>query len=144
MNWLYSVIEKWLEARRKKNYIIGDYFRLADEIEEGMLPVQILKGPYKGTVFTITTLDIIDDRYGKVKFNHKIIVKQPGKHDSYYGIKFSEIVGNILVTVLAEAQNNFKSFRDEVLSDGEDRENFIEEPSEERTVPPQGSTASKE
>jgi hypothetical protein len=143
MNWLYSVIEKWLKSKREAKFSRDKFFRVADEhADKGLLPVEILQGPFKGTVFVINSINILDD-YGRAKFEHMIIQKQPGKHDTYYGNKFSEVVGDILLNVLSEAQGNYKSLRQEVLSDDEDGSDYIEEPVEERTVSSQGSTVPK-
>ena len=139
-NWLYTKIEQWLGTIRGKKYVRDDYFAIREEYsDQGLLPIEVLRGPYKGTVFVVTEFHIVDD-YGRVKFNHSVIRKIPGKHDSYYGDKFSREVGEILLVCLEEAGNNFKSLRAEVLADDVDELDIVEEFTPQRTVSKEGST----
>jgi hypothetical protein len=143
MNWLYAVLENWLAKRRAGQYVRDKNFRVAEEhADKGLLPIEILTGPFKGTVFVITNMEVLDD-YGKSRFDHRVIIKQPGKHDSYYGPKFSGVVGEILLICLTEAQSNYKALRSEVLSDDECGTDCLEEPVEERTISAKVSALSK-
>jgi len=135
VNWLYNLVESWLAKRRAGQYVRDKNFRVAEEhADKGLLPIEILTGPFKGTVFVVTNMEVLDD-YGKSRFDHKVIIKQPGKHDSYYGPRFSGVVGEILLICLTEAQSNYQALRSEVLSDDDHREDWIEEPVEERAIP---------
>jgi hypothetical protein len=144
INWLYSVLERFLKRKRDKKYTKNVYFRSADEYKEGLLPIEILQGPFKGTVFTVTEFKLLDD-YGKCKIDHRILVKQPGKHDSYYGSKFHEVVGEIVMVVLGQVSTEYKNLDNEGLLDGtdEDGEHYIEESFEERTLSSKGSPVYK-
>lgn len=132
MNWLHKRLEDILIRMRLRKYQKDKFFRVADEFG-GLLPIEILEGAYKGTVFTVKEMKVIDD-YGKTKFEHEIIKKIPGTHSSYYGDDFSKLVGEILLICIAEAQTNYNEIRKEVLSDEEDRDSYSEEFTEERAV----------
>ncbi len=139
--WLYKKLEDLLIRLQMKKYPRDKFFRIADEYE-GLLPIEILEGAYKGTVFAIKHLAIEDD-YGKTRYDHVIIKKIPGKHDSYYGEQFSKMVGEILLVCLSEAQENYHTIREEVMNDEEAGSDYFEEPSEERTIPAKGDPISK-
>jgi hypothetical protein len=131
INWLYGVIERFLKGKRDTKYTKNVYFRSADEYNIGLLPIEILQGPFKGTVFTVTEFKVLDD-YGKCKIDHRVLVKQPGKHDSYYGSKFHEVVGEIVMVVLGQVSTEYKNLGNEGLfDDAEHRDDRTEESTEE-------------
>jgi hypothetical protein len=136
INWLYGVIEKFLKGRREKKYSKNVYFKPADDHSEGLLPIEILQGPFAGTIFTITEFKILDD-YGRCEFEHKILRKQPGVHDSYYARhQFTDIVGEIIMVVLGQVTPNYVGGlnNEELSDDAEDGDaGIVEEPVEERT-----------
>jgi len=139
--YLHKKLEDLLIQLRLKKYEKDKYFRIADEYA-GLLPIEILEGAYKGTVFTVKDVRVIDD-YGKTKFDHEIIKKIPGTHTSYYGENFSKLVGEILLNCIAEAMTNYNEIKKEVLSDEADRNDYSEEPVEERTVSKKSNSVSK-
>lgn len=139
--WLHKQIEDILIRLRLKKYQKDKFFRVADNYV-GLLPIEIMEGAYKGTVFIVKDLRVVDD-YGKTKFDHEIIKKIPGTHSSYYGEQFSKLVGEILLICIAEAQTNYHELKNEVLKDETDGDDYIEEPVEERTVPSKGPTLPK-
>jgi hypothetical protein len=136
--WLHKKLEDILIRLRIKKYKRDKFFRVADEFD-GLLPIEILEGAYKGTIFTVKDLKVIDD-YGKTKFEHTIIKKIPGTHDSYYGDNFSKLVGEILLICVAEAQTNYHEIRKEVLDDETDRDDTVEEFVEPRVVSEKSTT----
>ncbi len=138
--WVYDKIEDLLHSLRIRKYEKDKYFRVVDF--PGLLPVEILKGSYKGTIFVVSDIKVLDD-YGKSKFDFDILRKIPGKHDSYYGDKFAKLVGEILLLCLTEAQANYAAVRNEVLTDDSDESDYSEEPVEERTVLAKGTPVPK-
>jgi len=138
--WLHKKLEDILIRLRIKKYQRDKFFRVADEFD-GLLPIEILEGVYKGTIFTVKDLAVIDE-YGKTKFDHQIVKKIPGTHDSYYGENFSKLVGEILLVCIAEAQTNYHEIRKEVISDETDRDDIVEEFVEERVIPSKGPSVS--
>jgi hypothetical protein len=141
MNWLYDVIDRILINTRKKKYVKDDYFRIADEYT-GLLPIEILKGPYKGTIYTVNC-EVIDD-YGKATFDHTIIKKIPGKHDSYHGDTFTTMAKEIMLVCIEEAQQNYHTIRQEVLKDDDTEPDYSEEFTETRAVSTKGTSSPKE
>lgn len=139
--WLHKQLEDILIRLRLKKYAKDKFFRIADEYG-GLLPIEIKEGAYKGTVFCVKDLQVIDD-YGKTKFEHEIIKKIPGTHSSYYGEQFSRLVGEILFVCIAEAQTNYNELKKEVVSDETDGNDYSEEPTETRTVSKKGPSISK-
>jgi hypothetical protein len=139
--WFHKYVEDLLIRLKLKKYKKDKFFRIADGYP-GLMPVEILEGAYKGTVFTVKDIRILDD-YGKTKFDHSILKKIPGKHDSYYGEDFSKLVGEILLICIAEAQTNFQDVREEVLNDEADGIDYSEEPVEERTISKKGPSVPK-
>ncbi len=133
MNWRW-LLDTWLYDLRLKRYDRDKFFRVLDELP-GLLPVQILKGTYTGTIFSITDIKVIDDS-GKTKFDFDVINRVPGKN--YDDTKFAKLVGEILLICIGEAQNNFASVRQEVLSDGTEPD-IVEEPTPTRTIPAEGT-----
>jgi hypothetical protein len=138
--WLQDKIGELLHNLRTRKYQRNKYFRVLEF--PGLLTVEILKGSYRGTVFSVSDIKVLDD-YGKSKFDFDIVKKIPGKHDSYYGDKFAKLVGEILLLCLTEAQKNYADLRNEVLTDDEDGTDYSEEPVEERTVSAKGSSIPK-
>ncbi len=136
MTWLYHKIEDLLHSLRRNKYQKDKFFKVRDDLP-GLLPVEILKGSYKGTVFAVTDIKVLDE-YGRSKFDFNIIQKIPGKHDSYYGDKFAKLVGEILLLCIGEAQSNFTTLRQEVLTDDADEPGYLEEPTPVRTIPTEG------
>lgn len=139
--YLHKKLEDILIVLRLKKYEKDKFFRVADEYS-GLLPVEILEGAYKGTVFTVKDIKVLDD-YGKTKFDHEIIKKIPGTHSSYYGDQFSKLVGEILFVCIAEAQTNYHELKKEVLKDETDGDDYSEELIEERTVSKKGPSVPK-
>jgi hypothetical protein len=139
--YLHKKLEDILIILKLKKYEKDKFFRIADEYN-GLLPIEVLEGAYKGTVFTVKDIKVLDD-YGKTKFDHEIIKKIPGTHASYYGEEFSKLVGEILFICIADAQTNFNDLKKEVLSDDTDGSVYFEEPIEERTVSKKGPTVSE-
>lgn len=141
MRWLHKQLEDILIRLKLKKYQKDKFFRVADEFA-GLLPIEVLEGAYKGTVFTVSNLTVIDD-YGKTKFDHEIIKKIPGTHSSYYGEQFGRLVGEILLVCIMEAQTNYHEVRKEVLKDETDVDYYTEEPVEIRTISEKGSRTFK-
>ena len=139
--WLHKQLEDIIIRLRMKKYKRDKFFRVADEFD-GLLPIEILEGAYKGTVFTVSGIQMIDD-CGKCKFDHEVIRRPANRKPSYYGDQFSKLVGEILLICIADAMNNYQQVRKEVLEDETNNDCYIEEPVEERTVPAKGTRVPK-
>jgi hypothetical protein len=135
LNWLYGLVERMLRGRRERKYAHNVYFRSADEYTEGLMPIEILQGQFKGTVFTITAFNILDD-YGRCKFEHRILRLAPGKSELYYQTnQFSQVVGEIILVVLGQVSTQYRTLNQPGFDQDKDEvDNVLEEPTEQRVI----------
>lgn len=122
----------------------GNYWEIASTTEKNGLPhIRILRGEFTDCVFAFTNINVIED--GRVEFDCKSI-HQPSDFDQKKWLddkSFIKLSGEIFIQILEEAIENYKNLKQEVLSDEEDRTDYIEELTPERTFRKRSSTTSK-
>jgi hypothetical protein len=136
--WFQPIIDKYESKRRAWKYKENVYFKTS--IVNDRHAIELLKGPYKGIIWTFGDISIEEDlgfkgaqaRYEIEILNPELTDRAKEKH--MCDIEFTKLTGNILLVILEkiiakQADNYFNENLNE-----EHRENYSEEPTAERTV----------
>jgi len=112
-----------------------DYCIEASNIGD-ILPIEILKGKYKGTIYSYNELKMSEDSLtgeAYITYNVNVIKHGDGLIAEYNkDKKFTELTRQILITVMQEANSNHEDTDNNYYDD--DRESYFEEPVPKRTV----------
>jgi hypothetical protein len=144
--FLQPLIDKLEKLYRDQKYKEGEYFKVStDNISSnGILPIELLKGPYSGTIYSYGTIGIDEDlgyRGARASFDINII---KGFQNLTENPEFCKITGEVLLVVLEKAVHlQADKFESENLKDEEIGEDYIEEPVPQRTVRKKNSAISK-
>jgi len=143
----------WLQKKHREwKYKDGVYFKISSvEVEGGILPIELLKGRYSGTIYSYGAVNILedipDDDGGGAKASFDIIVEKYGKNlteNFSNDPKFIKEVGDIFLVVLEIAlKTQADKYFNENLIDEENRENYTEEFIPRRTVRSKNSSVPK-
>lgn len=141
-NWFQRKIENIQRDHRRKRYAEGEFFRIysGDGIDyrNDLIAIEVLRGKFKGVVYSYTTCDISDD--GRCNFDIRVI-ETPNIEEKILvkNRNFSKIVGQILLMILDDAISMEKN-----RYESESGEDYIEEPVQSRTVHQKNSSISEE
>jgi len=141
---LQPFIDKYQSWNRKRKYKENDYYRIATEVNSGIVPIELLKGPFKGIIYSYGQINIDEDlghMGAKATFDVDII---KGPQNIIEDPKFSKLIGDILLVIMDLAvKAQADKFISENLADEEIGESYIEEPIPRRTVREKDSAVSK-
>jgi hypothetical protein len=140
------MIDKIQSWSRKRKYKDGEYFRIAPEVDtQGILPVELLKGPFKGIIYSYGEISIDEDLGAKgaqASFDVDII---RGPQNLIQDEEFSKIISQILLVILDKAVRlqAEKFYKENLADEQEIGEDYSEEPVPQRTVRSKNSSISK-
>jgi hypothetical protein len=147
-----KIIDKLSSKYRNWKYKENVYFKIADinVTHDGLLAIELLKGPYKGIIYCYGSIKIGEDlgyKGSMASYDINIIndnmnhdIKDAYMNDS----KFGKITGYILLNVMETAitMQAEKYIKDNFI-DEENRENYSEEFTPQRTVREEDSSVPK-
>lgn len=138
-------IDKIQSWNRKRKYKQEKYFKVAVGVtSNGILPIELLKGPFAGIIYSYGTINIGEDlghMGARASFDIEII---RGFENVIADPKFCKIAGDILLLMLDKAiMTQAEKFIGGNTEDEEIGEDYIEEPVPQRTVRAKDSAISK-
>jgi hypothetical protein len=143
LKFVQPYIDKLNSWNRKRKYKRDVYYRIAHNANHtGIMPIELIKGPFKGIIYSYGAINIGDDLGyvgAQASFDIDII---RGEQNLLQDVEFSKLVGDILLVTLEEAL----SLQAEKMIGGLDEEigeDYIEEPVPQRTVRKKDSAVSK-
>ena len=151
-NFARKIMDRLQLVKRKLKYKQDKYFKSTERpTDKPGLKIELLKGPFKGIIYTYTTFNIdkeLEDGGAQASFEIEILNEDLTQKqiDEYLSdVKFAEITGQILLIIIEEAIKNMAQnyYRDN-LADEEDRESYFEEPVPRRSVRTKGSPVSED
>jgi len=134
-------LNSWIRQRKYKKDV---YYRIASETEHsGIMPIELLKGPFKGIIYSYGTINVGEDlgiMGAQASFDIEII---KGPQNILENESFAKISGQVLLTILEIAIKNQAEVFLKGSLDEENREDYIEEPVPQRTVRKKNPTVPK-
>jgi len=146
-----SLLDKLQSKYRNFKYTEDKYFKVAaPSNEEDILQIELLRGKFKGIIYSYGPIKMNEDLGYKGKqasFDVSISnldLSEKQKNDYMQNAKFCIIVGQILLVILEKAlASQVEKYYRENLNE-ENREDYFEEPVPRRTVRSKNSTVSEE
>lgn len=129
----------------------SNYFKICHDITnyngESIIEIELLRGPYAGTRYSISDIQILDEKSGKATFDVQVInFSENLSQDFANDARFQKILGDVFHIILENAINNYSNVRKEIIRDDvneESREDYIEEPVKQRAVRKKGAAVSE-
>lgn len=142
---LQPLIDKFQSWDRKRKYKEGKYYRIANEVETtGIVPIELLKGPFKGIIYSYGSINVGQDlgyKGAQATFDVDIV---KGPQNILEDAEFTKVIGDILLLIMDLAiKSQADKFISENLADEEIGESYTEEPIPQRTVRAKDSAVSK-
>lgn len=139
-----SYISSW---NRNRKFGIDKYFTVDNSIsdpESGLFPVRLLRGPYAGTLYSYGLVHIVGGANSPgLKYKVNIL---DGPQDNSKDPSFMEITAEVLLVLMQEAymkNGGADLLERENFDYEEDRDDYLEEPVQQRTVRSQSPTVSE-
>lgn len=137
--YLQPYIDKLTSWNRNRKYKENDYFKIEHTVTHtGLLPIRLLKGPFSGTIYSYGAIkvgDAMEPEYmgHMASFDVEVIV---GDQNVTGDPKFQQLSGDILLVVLETAirKEGGLNLEQASITDEEDLNDYVEEPTPKRTV----------
>ena len=137
---LRLIHQKWNKLRPHK-IEEGKFYTISNSSNRDELVIQIERGVYKYTVFTIRNIRIGEENV--VIFDREVIMTHWDGHDFTKDNFFDKILAGIFYDILEKSIKNFEQTKEEILKDEDDGTDYFEESTPQRTVRAKGDSVSK-
>ena len=148
---LQPFIDKVQTKYRNFKYKEDVYFKIVGFDDVGILKIELLKGKYKGILYSLGSIKIEEDLVylgSKATFDVVILntdLSEEEKQKIMDRAEFSKITGDIFLVIIGKAiQVQMEKYYRENLEDEEVGTDYIEEPIPRRTVRQKNSAVSEE
>jgi len=137
--YLQPYIDKFTSWNRNRKYKENVYFEIEPNVTHtGLLPIKLLKGQFSGTIYSYGTIKVGDpmepEYMGQMAtFDVEVVI---GNQNITADPKFQQISGDILLVILETAikKEGGLNLEQKRLTDEEDLNDYVEEPTPKRTV----------